>query len=109
MPPEILPALTFLACCVVAYATGSLVTSTIIFAPIAVILAPIMGANLSLVIAASLGGSMYGDQSSPLSDMVVQPSMGAGVDVVDLAEAQFLYKFLFVVIKHCIYSLCLAL
>lgn len=96
LPPALLPALTFLACCIVSYATGSLVTSTIIFAPIAIILAGTMDANLSLVIAASLGGSMFGDQTSPLSDMVVQPSMGAGVDVVDLAKAQFVYKVLFV-------------
>ncbi len=95
LDPRILPAIIFFCCCIVAYATGSLMTGTLVFAPIAVVLAMTMDANLSLVIAAALGGSMFGDQTSPLSDMCVQPSMGAGVDVVDLAKAQFVYKALF--------------
>lgn len=90
--PKVLPALTFLVCGICAFATGSLTSGLTILAPICIVLAGSMGANLTLTLAACLGGAMFGDQTSPLSDMVVEPSMGAGVDVVDLAKAHFPVK-----------------
>jgi Na+/H+ antiporter NhaC len=88
----VLPAVIFLICAVVSYATGSLVSASVILAPIAMSLAASLGANLPLVLAALIGGSTFGDSSSPLSDIVVESAMGASVDVVDLGKAQFLYK-----------------
>ena len=90
--PQILPALTFLVCGICAFATGSLVSGLVIFAPISIMLAGSLGANLTLTLAACLGGAMFGDQTSPLSDMVIEPALGAGVDVIDLAKAHFPIK-----------------
>jgi Na+/H+ antiporter NhaC len=103
LTPKILPAAVFLICCVGSYATGSLVSACVILAPIAISLSASMGANLTLVIAALVGGSTYGDSTSPLSDIVVESAMGASVDVVDLGKAQFSYKLIVVALTTVLY------
>jgi Na+/H+ antiporter NhaC len=101
--PAVLPALVFLLCCVVSYVTGSLVSGAIVLAPIALTLGVSSGANLPLIIAALVGGSTFGDVSSPLSDIVVESAMGASVDVVELGKAQFPYKALMAVVSLILY------
>jgi len=99
----VVPALSFLIVGITAFATGSLVSGLVILTPIAISLATGLGANLTLTIAACLGGAMFGDQCSPLSDIVIEASMGAGVDVSDLARAQILYKGGFFVLAFLMY------
>ncbi len=89
---EMLPFITFFICGISAFATGSLISGLVIFAPICITLATANGANLTLCLAAALGGAMFGDQTSPLSDMVVESSMGADVDTMDLANAHLPIK-----------------
>jgi Na+/H+ antiporter NhaC len=67
------------------------------------VLATSIGANLPLVIASVVGGSTFGDCSSPLSDIVVESAMGASVDVVDLGKAQFVPKAIMALITLAIY------
>jgi len=100
---ELVPAIAFLICGITAFATGSLVSGLIILAPIAISLAVGFDANITLTIAACLGGAMFGDQTSPLSDIVIESSMGAGVDVSDLARAQILYKGGFFILSFLMY------
>lgn len=89
VPFSVMPCLVFASCAVISYACGSLVSAVTMLTPIAISLGCMPGANLSLILAACLGGCMFGDQTSPLSDMVVQSASGAGVDVVELGKAQF--------------------
>ena len=100
---KLLPAVVFLICCVGSYATGSLVSACVILTPIAIPLAVSLGANLPLVMGALVGGSTFGDCSSPLSDIVIESSMGAGVDVVDLGKAQMLSRVILAALVTVIY------
>ena len=103
LTPAVLPAVVFLICCVGSYATGSLVSACVILAPLALGLASSIGADFTLIIAALVGGSTFGDSSSPLSDIVVESAMGASVDVVDLGKAQFAYKTILALITAALY------
>ena len=103
LTPKLLPAAAFLICCVGSYATGSLVSACVILTPIAVSLAGSLGASLPLVVGALVGGSTFGDCTSPLSDIVIESAMGAGVDVMDLGKAQFLPRILLVLITTALY------
>lgn len=103
LTPKLLPAAAFLICCVGSYATGSLVSACVILTPIAVSLAGSLGASLPLVIGALVGGSTFGDCTSPLSDIVIESAMGAGVDVMDLGKAQFLPRVILVLLSTVLY------
>ncbi len=103
LTPKLLPAAAFLICCVGSYATGSLVSACVILTPIAVSLAGSLGASLPLVVGALVGGSTFGDCTSPLSDIVIESAMGAGVDVMDLGKAQFLPRILLALITTALY------
>ena len=103
LTPAILPAVVFVICAVASYATGSLISACVILAPIAVTLAYSVDANLTLTIAALVGGSTFGDCSSPLSDIVIESAMGAGVDVMDLGKAQLLPRLILGVVTVALY------
>lgn len=103
LTPKLLPAAAFLICCVGSYTTGSLVSACAILTPIAVSLAGSLGASLPMVIGALVGGSTFGDCTSPLSDVVIESAMGAGVDVMDLGRAQFLPRIIIVLISTALY------
>lgn len=102
-----LPVIVFLICCICSYATGSLVSACVILSPIALTLGASVGGNLPLVMAALVGGSTFGDCSSPLSDIVIESAMGAEVDVIDLGKAQFIPRMI-VVALTCILCLIFA-
>lgn len=103
LTPKLLPAVVFLVCCVGSYATGSLVSACVILSPIALTLGASIGANLPMVMAALVGGSTFGDCTSPLSDIVIESAMGAGVDVVDLGKAQLLPRVVLALVVAAIY------
>ena len=50
-----------------------------------------MGASLPLVSAAIVGGGLFGDHCSPISDTTVLASIGASCDHVDHFETQMPY------------------
>lgn len=103
LTPKLLPAVVFLVCCIGSYSTGSLVSACVILSPIALTLGVSMGANLPMVMAALVGGSTFGDCTSPLSDIVIESAMGAGVDVVDLGKAQLLPRVILALITAALY------
>jgi len=89
---KILPFILFIFCAVISYASGSLLTASTMLLPIALALATLPGASMSLMLAACIGGASFGDSTSILSDIVVQSATGAGVDVVELGKAQLPMK-----------------
>lgn len=101
--PQLLPFLTCLICGICSFATGSLISGLVILAPISITLASAIDANMTLALAACLGGAMFGDQTSPLSDMVVEASMGADIDTMDLAKAHLPIKSIVFVVTCLIY------
>lgn len=91
---HLLPLVMFAICGLVAYATGSFATGLTIVSPIALPLALASGASIPLTFAACMGGSQFGDQTSPLSDVFIMSSMTAGVDVGESARTLLPYKLL---------------
>jgi len=63
--PALVPALIFLVACFVAFSTGTSWGTFAIMIAIAVPLAQGMDTNVSLAIAAALGGGVFGDHCSP--------------------------------------------
>lgn len=103
LPVQVMPVLIYVFCALVSYAAGSLLTASSMLLPIALALGTIPGANMSLLIAACIGGSAFGDTTSMLSDMVVQSSTGAGCDVVELGKAQFGIKSIMAAVVGVVY------
>ena len=103
LTPAILPAAVFLICAIASYATGSLISACFLLGPIALVLATGVGSNVPLVVAALVGGSTFGDITSPLSDIVIESAMGAGVDVMDLGKAQLMPRIILAVITTILY------
>lgn len=103
--PSILPAVVFLVCAIASYATGSLISACFLLGPIALVLVTTVGGNIPLVVAALVGGSTFGDVTSPLSDLVIESAMGAGVDVMDLGKAQLVPRIILAAITTVLYLL----
>ena len=103
LTPAILPMVVFLVCAVASYATGSLISACFLLGPIALILVTGVGGNVALTLGALVGGSTFGDVSSPLSDIVIESAMGAGVDVMDLGKAQLLPRVILAIICAILY------
>ncbi len=91
LPAALLPAAVFLATGVMSFATGSSWGSYAIMVPIGVPLALALGAPPSLVLAAVLGGGVFGDHCSPISDTTVIASLAAGVDHLEHVRTQLPY------------------
>ena len=59
--------------------------------PIAIPMVEIIGLHESLVIASVLGGGIFGDHCSPISDSTIMSSMSAGTDHIDHVRTQLPY------------------
>ncbi|WP_371396815.1 Na+/H+ antiporter NhaC family protein [Fretibacter rubidus] len=88
MSPALVPAMIFLTACFVAFSTGTSWGTFAIMIAIAVPLAQGMDTNVSLAIAAALGGGVFGDHCSPTSDTSIITSMATGNDHIDHIRTQ---------------------
>ena len=94
--PATLLFLTFLACAVIAFFTGTSWGTYAIMIPICIPLAFTLtgGETSSLVyatVAAVMSGGAFGDHCSPLSDTTILSSLGAGSDHIDHTKTQLPY------------------
>ncbi len=77
--------------CVIAFSTGSSWGTFAILIPIAVPLALQSGSSVPLAVAAVMGGGIFGDHCSPISDTTVVSSMSAGCDHIEHVTTQIPY------------------
>jgi Na+/H+ antiporter NhaC len=91
LSPALMPALVFLISCFVAFSTGTSWGTFAIMIPIAVPLATSYGMDPSLAIAAAIGGGVFGDHCSPISDTSIIASMATGSDHIDHIRTQLPY------------------
>ncbi len=89
--PNLLPFLIFLIGAVMSFATGTSWGTMAILFPIALPLAIGFGVSLPLVSAAVVGGGLFGDHCSPISDTTILASIGASCDHIDHFETQMPY------------------
>lgn len=89
--PVILPAVVFVVAGVTAFMTGTSWGTYGIMIPIAMPLAMALGIPPSLALAAVLGGGVFGDHCSPISDTTIIASLAAGCDHIEHVRTQLPY------------------
>jgi Na+/H+ antiporter NhaC len=95
LPTAALPVAIFLAAASVSFATGTSWGTMAILTPLAVPLvleaSPHSHHVLAAAVASILGGAVFGDHCSPISDTTILSSMASGCDHVDHVRTQLPY------------------
>lgn len=89
--PFMIPAILFIVAGVTSFTTGTSWGTYGILVPIAIPMAIGAGLPLPLVIAAIMGGGVFGDHCSPISDTTIIASLAAGCDHMDHVRTQLPY------------------
>ncbi len=91
IPPVLLPALLMAICMMVAFSIGSSWGTYAVVFPIAMPLAYALTPEpfyVSVCFGAVLGGAVFGDQCSPISDTTILSSLACGADLMDHVTTQ---------------------
>jgi Na+/H+ antiporter NhaC len=95
LPPAALPTMVFLVAAAVAFSTGTSWGTIAILVPLAIPLALATedppGVLLTATVSAILGGAVFGDHCSPISDTTIMSSMATSCDHVDHVRTQLPY------------------
>ena len=91
LSPALVPALVFLISAFIAFSTGTSWGTFAIMIAIAVPLAQGLDTNVTLAVAAALGGGIFGDHCSPTSDTSIITSMATANDHIDHIRTQLPY------------------
>lgn len=86
LPAAVLPAALFVLCLAVSFSIGSSFSTFAVVFPIALPLAWALHADptyLSLCFGAVVGGAVFGDQCSPISDTTILSALATGGDLMD--------------------------
>ena len=89
--PQLFPAVIFVVSGFIAFSTGTSWGTWAIMFPIAIPLAVSMDLFLPPVIGALLGGGVFGDHCSPISDTTIVASMASASDHMDHVRTQLPY------------------
>jgi tetracycline resistance efflux pump len=92
--PGFVPLIVFLASCFIAFSTGTSWGTFAIMISVSVPMAEALGTNIYLTIAAALGGGIFGDHCSPISDTTIISSMASATDHIDHVKTQLPYALL---------------
>ncbi|RLD26240.1 MAG: sodium:solute symporter, partial [Bacteroidetes bacterium] len=91
LSPALLPAVIFVLSSFIAFSTGTSWGTFAIMISIAIPMAELHDANLFLVVAATMGGGVFGDHCSPISDTTIISSMASASDHIDHVRTQLPY------------------
>ncbi len=91
LAPSFVPFVIFIVACIIAFSTGTSWGTFAIMIAIGVPMAQTLDANLYLTIAAALGGGVFGDHCSPISDTTIISSMASACDHIDHVKTQLPY------------------
>lgn len=103
LAPNFVPFIVFIVACVIAFSTGTSWGTFAIMIAIGVPMANTLGANIYLTIAAALGGGVFGDHCSPISDTTIISSMASASDHIDHVKTQLPYALVAGTIAALIY------
>ena len=98
-PQFLFPAIFFVIAGLIAFATGTSWGTFGVLVPIAVTLLGGSGTLALLTVSATLGGAVFGDHISPISDTTILASAGANCNHVDHVKTQLPYAALVAVIS----------
>jgi len=91
LSPGLVPAIIFMVSAFIAFATGTSWGTFAIMMSIAVPMSQSLDANLYMAVAAVLGGGVFGDHCSPISDTTILSSMASASDHIDHVKTQLPY------------------
>ena len=94
LPLWTVPALIFMSASIISFTTGTSWGTFGILIPIAVPIALANGIPVEIVIAAVVGGGVFGDHCSPISDTTIVSSLAAGCDHLEHVKTQIPYALL---------------
>lgn len=94
LSPGLVPFLAFLVSCFIAFSTGTSWGTFGIMIPIVVPMAEQMDANIYMAIAAAIGGGVFGDHCSPISDTTILSSMASATDHIEHVRTQLPYALI---------------
>lgn len=106
IPALAIPALLFAAAAAMSFMTGTSWGTYGILIPIAMPLAIALGLPPALVLAAVLGGGVFGDHCSPISDTTLIASVAAGSDHLSHVKTQLPYAIVAGAGATALYLLC---
>ncbi len=89
IPPQYAVAVLFVVSCFVSVSMGTSVGTITLIAPIAVAVSAASGFDLPLCIAAVMGGAMFGDNLSFISDTTIAACQGQGCKMQDKFRENF--------------------
>ncbi|HEX9691236.1 MAG TPA: Na+/H+ antiporter NhaC family protein [Gemmatimonadales bacterium] len=87
----LIPALVFLLACFIAFSTGTSWGTFAIMIPIVIPMVDLLGLHAPLMLGAALGGGIFGDHCSPISDSTIVASMASATDHIDHVRTQLPY------------------
>lgn len=91
LAPDFVPVVVFLVACFIAFSTGTSWGTFAIMIPIGIPMAQALDANVYFTLAAALGGGVFGDHCSPISDTTIISSMASASDHIDHVKTQLPY------------------
>jgi tetracycline resistance efflux pump len=103
LPASLVPLMIFLTAAFIAFSTGTSFGTFALMIPLAVPLAQNLGISLPLAVSAVLGGGVFGDHCSPISDTTIVASMASACDHMDHVNTQIPYALLSAGIASLIY------
>ena len=105
LSPELLPAVVFIISSLIAFSTGTSWGTFAIMLAISIPMSNIHGADLTIIVAATLGGGVFGDHCSPISDTSIISSMASASDHIDHVKTQLPYALIGGLITTALYVL----
>ena len=85
------PAIFFILACGIAFATGTSWGTFGVLVPVAVAILGGSGTSVLLTVSATLGGAVFGDHVSPISDTTILSSTGGNCNHLDHVKTQLPY------------------
>ncbi len=92
--PALLPMIVFLLSCVIAFSTGTSWGTFAIMMAITIPVSQDLDADIYLTIAAVMGGGVFGDHCSPISDTTIISSLASGTNHIDHVRTQLPYALI---------------
>jgi Na+/H+ antiporter NhaC len=91
MPRQLIVPMLFLSGALISFSTGTSWGTFAILVPIGMPLVPALDLPPSLVLAAILGGGVFGDHCSPISDTTCVSAIASGCDLLEHVRTQLPY------------------
>ncbi len=103
LSPAMLPLLVFAISCAISFSTGTSMGTMAVMSPVAIPLAIAVGGSIPLAFGALVGGSIFGDHASPISDTAILSCSTSGCDLMDHITSQLPYAFAIAALTMALY------